>query len=140
MKWSNFFLSTANSYRSNLALLIGRLAFGGMMLTHGWPKLMSFGERAGSFPDPLGVGNEISLMLTVFAEFFCALLLMVGLGTRLVLIPLIITMFVAASFIHLNDPFSDKEMALLYFFGYLILMVFGPGKFSLDHLIFKKNK
>lgn len=96
------------------ALLITRLVFGGLMLTHGWPKLMKIINSDWGFADPLGIGAAPSLILTVFAEFFCALAIVLGWKTRLVAIPLIFTMLVAALIIHGSDPLADKEMALLY--------------------------
>jgi putative oxidoreductase len=60
---------------------------------------------------------------------------MAGLFTRLSVIPLIITMLVAAFVAHAGDPFSSKEPALLYLIPYLALLFSGPGKFSLDFYI-----
>ena len=128
--------ATPTDLQNSIALLIGRLTFGGMMLTHGWPKLADFEARSASFADPLGVGPGISLALAVFAEFFCAIFLMLGLGTRLVLIPLIITMFVAGFIHHAGDGFSMMEKSLLFLSGYIVLFILGPGRFSLDHKLF----
>lgn len=131
--------SAPSAFQKNIALLIGRLTFGGMMLAHGWPKLAGFAERSSVFPDPIGLGSATSLALAVFAEFFCAILLMLGLGTRLALIPLIITMFVAGFIHHANDPFSVMEKSLLFLSGYIVLFILGPGKISLDHMLFGKK-
>jgi len=42
------------------------------------------------------------------------------------------TMIVAAFIVHLDDPFKRKELALLYLVGFLIVLLMGPGKYSLD--------
>jgi len=118
---------------SSIGLLLLRIAMGGFMLTHGWKKLMNFGEKSEKFMDFLGLGSEISLGLTVFAEVGCAVLIIVGLFTRVAAIPLIIAMIVAAFVAHGGDPFGKKEMALLYLFGYACLALTGPGRFSLDY-------
>ncbi|MFN8691884.1 MAG: DoxX family protein, partial [Cyclobacteriaceae bacterium] len=65
------------------------------------------------------------------------LLVVVGLYTRLALVPLTICMAVAVFIIHGDDPFGDKEHALLFLLPYLALMFTGPGKYSLDRLIRK---
>ena len=91
------------------------------------------------FADPIGIGMGSSLALTVFAEVLCAFLIMIGLGTRLATIPLIITMLVAVFVIHWADPFGDKEMALLYLIPYLAILFLGPGKISLDSIIKSKS-
>lgn len=102
------------------------------MITHGWSKLMNFKERLSTFSDPIGLGSEVSLTLIVFAEFFCSLFLILGLYTRLALIPLIIAMIVVAFIVHGDDPFGTKEKALLFLVAYLSLFFTGPGKYSLD--------
>ncbi len=109
---------------------------GGMMLVnHGLPKLIGFNQKMNEFPDPIGLGNEVSLALTVFAEFFCALALMLGIYTRLAIIPLTITMLTAAFVIHWDDPFSKKEFALLYAIPFVAMAFTGPGKYSIDSSI-----
>ena len=106
---------------------------GGFMLVHGWPKLsklISTGEF--KFGDPIGIGVELSLILTIFAEFVCAILIVLGLKTKLATIPLIITMLVAAFIVHASDPFGHKEKALLYLIGYVAILLLGPGSYSVD--------
>ncbi len=120
-----------NAPRPGLAMLILRLSLGAtMLLAHGLPKLNGFPNA--EFPDPLGVGAVFSLALTIFAEVICSLLLMLGLWTRLALIPLMATMFVAFFLVHSDDPFRNKELALLYLFGYTTLFAGGPGSFAVD--------
>jgi len=119
--------------QSNLAKLILRIGFGGFMLSHGIPKLMKL--IAGGpieFPDPLGVGATISLILTVFAEVICAALILVGYKTKWAAIPLVIAMLVAAFIVHGSDPLGKKEFALIYAVGFLCIGMLGAGKYSLD--------
>ena len=118
---------------TDLGLLFIRLASGGMMAySHGWGKLQKMLGGDMSFADPIGMGEEASLVLTVFAEFVCGILVALGLFTRAALIPLIITMVVAVFIIHAEDPFSKQEFGLLYLVPYLTLFLAGPGKLSLD--------
>lgn len=116
----------------DVGLLILRVAVSAMMLNHGWGKLANFGAMAEGFSDPLGVGPTASLTLTVFAEFFCAIFVMAGFATRAAALPLLITMLVAVVIVHSDDPFSKKEFALLYAVPFLVLMLTGPGRWSVD--------
>lgn len=138
---------------ASVGLLILRLGIGGYLITHGWGKLqMLLAGGAGTFGDPVGLGNTLSLALVTVAEFVCALLIILGLATRLAAIPVVISMSVAAFVVHAGDPwlmetaakafFSgtsktwfSKEPALLYLIPFLSLVFTGAGKLSLDGLI-----
>jgi len=130
--------SVNRRYNLDLGLLIFRLIVGGLMLTHGYGKFIRLFEGNIRFADPIGLGPEISLVLTVFAEFICALLIMFGLITRLATVPLIVTMAVAAFIIHGSDPLAEKEKALLYLASFIILFYKGGGRYSLDRMFFRK--
>jgi len=133
-------LFSTKPYFKDTAFLIFRVGVSLMMITHGWSKIASFSERVESFPDPLGIGVALSLQLTIFAEFFCAILLGLGFMTRLVVIPLIIAMITAAFVIHGSDPFSDRELALMYLLSFIFLFLTGPGLYSVDGRIYKKKR
>jgi putative oxidoreductase len=129
---------TSAEINRNLGLLIIRLASGGLMaFLHGWPKLVGFIDKMDSFPDPLHVGSIASLTLTVFAEFFCALLIVLGVFTRPAAIILSFTMFVAAFVVHSGDPLGEREMAMFFLAAYLTIFFNGSGKYSLNRLSFR---
>ena len=104
------------------ALLFLRLFIGGMMLSHGWAKLASFSTLSATFPDPLGVGSTLSLLLILFAEVGCSCLLIFGLMTRLAALPLMFGMLMAFFVIHGADPFAVRELPLLYLGVYVFLL------------------
>ena len=137
----------------SIGLLILRLGIGGYMLTHGLGKLrMLLAGDFDSFGDPIGLGEELSLVLVTAAEFLGALLAMVGVATRLAAVSVVIAMAVAAFVAHGGDPWTleeafklfmagetefpvSKEPAMLYLIPFLALVFTGPGRFSLDALI-----
>ena len=108
-----------------------------MLFLHGWPKLSGFADKMDSFPDPIGIGSMLSLALVVFSEFFCALLITLGLFTRAASIPLIITMAIAAFLIHGSDPIGKKELALVYLAMYLCVLFAGAGKYAINRVSFR---
>ncbi len=124
-----------NEFVENVWLLVLRVGGGAFMLTHGIPKLQKLLSGDVAFADPFGIGGTMSLVLAVFAEVFCSVLLVLGIGTRLASIPLIVTMSVAAFYVHSGDPFARKELALLYLLIFLTILVYGSGKFALGRLI-----
>lgn len=120
---------------SHLGLLILRIVLGSFMMRHGFGKMEHFSEIAPDFYSFLGLGGKISLGLVIFSEFFCSIFLILGLFTRIAVIPLIITMIVIIFIIHADDPIGKKELAYLYFGGYITLLLKGSGKFSVDYLM-----
>ncbi|MFV0564778.1 MAG: DoxX family protein [Flavobacteriaceae bacterium] len=116
----------------NLGLLILRLGFSGMMLTHGIPKISSLFESPIKFADPIGVGETTSLILALIGEVVAPVLVLIGFKTKWATIPVIITMAVDAFVVHANDPIGVKEKALLYLIGFVAIFFAGPGKYSVD--------
>ena len=117
----------------DLALLWLRAAMGlGMALGHGAPKLGKLLRGDMTFADPIGLGQEASLVLAMFGELVCGLLVAAGLATRAALVPLGITMLVAMLIHHAADPWRDKELAFSYIIVTVTLLLTGPGRWSAD--------
>jgi putative oxidoreductase len=134
---NTIFYSGNYSKKINIALLLLRAVSGGFMLTHGIGKFSKlFGDGPIAFADPIGMGETASLVLTVFAEVVCAVLLIIGFSARLAVIPLLITMLVAAFVIHAEDGFGKQELPLIYAAVYFAIATTGAGKISIDHWIF----
>lgn len=122
----------------SVALFILRVTMGSlMMVQHGYKKLMNFGAKSANFSDPFHIGGPTSMGLSIFAEFFCAALIILGLLTRLACIPLIINMTVALVYAHNGRIFGEGEDAALFLAGFLAILFIGPGKASVDRLIGK---
>ena len=124
--------SILNRY-SHLGLPLFRICVSLMMLTHGWAKLMKL--TAGGeikFYNFMGMGSEISLALAVIGELIAPLLIIVGYQTRYAAFFAAFTMGVAAFIVHGADPLGEKELALFYFLSFFMIMLTGPGAYSLD--------
>ena len=138
--------SSLRAVMNSLGLLILRLGIGGFMMTHGWPKAQSlFAGDFEKFGDPIGLGSGASLVLAATGEFLCAALVMLGFLTRFAAVGPVMTMAVAAFVIHQNDPWTmgagaSKEPALLYLIPFLALIFTGPGRISLDALIWGRSR
>ena len=128
-------------FSADWAALLLRIAFCGLMFyNHARMKLLLFSENPESFPDPLGIGGTLSYYLVVFAEAVCAVLVLLGLFTRFALIPLIVTMLVAALRVNWDNPLTDKELPLLYLTVYAAIFLLGPGRYSVDGVWFGKER
>ncbi len=126
-------------------ILILRVVIGIAMILHGWKKIQNpFGWM------PAEASMQIPAVfqfLAAFSEFGGGIALILGLLNPLTNFGIGITMLTAVYFhmIVLGDPFvslkgGSYEMALVYFACNLLLFAAGPGKFSLDKLIFGGNK
>ena len=114
MNYSN--TTNSDSVLKDVALLIVRVFIGFAMLSHGFPKLQMLLEGKSDFFDFLGLFSRISLGFLMF------------------------TMIIAGFVVHGADPFEKREMSLIYLSVYLLLMVFGVGKFSVDYMIEKRKR
>jgi putative oxidoreductase len=120
------------NFFSDLGKFILRISFSLMMLTHGISKVDRLFADEIKFSDPIGIGSFLSLILIAFAEFVAPIFILIGFKTRWFSIFPVIGMAVAAFISHWEDPFSRKEKALLFMFGFLVIAMIGPGKYSID--------
>ena len=119
-------------------ILFLRLFFGLLMITHGLTKLSYFDQLAANFPDPIGWGSRISLIMIILTEIGCSIFLIFGLFTRIAAIPLLFSMMIAVFVAHAADPFAKKELAIIYAAMYALFIFTGGGKFSLDYILHKR--
>ena len=124
----------------DFGLLLMRVGYAGtLLMLHGLGKFERLLGGSFKFPDPLGIGSGLSFGLATFAEFFCAIALLLGFASRVATLPLIATMGVAVFVVHAGDPMHKKELALLYLAGFVVLLLTGPGRFSFDEILSKKK-
>lgn len=132
------FFSTAYSEGAfNVALLALRVTFGLILcFFYGLEKLKNFGHMQTAMPDPLHIGHRITLILVIFAELVCSLLVVLGLFTRFAALVLVISMGVAEFLIHRGHvPTMNNalhEQAYLYLTVFFAILLVGPGRISVD--------
>ena len=84
-----------------IAPLAFRIYLAPIMIQAGWNKLGGFENTVYWFGESLGLPlPEVMTVLAAGAEFGGGILLLVGLGTRIVAVPLMVTMLVAAFLVH----------------------------------------
>ena len=128
--------SSQSEFFTDLASLLLRILFGtSLIINYGWPTFGSLMAGDIGYPDPLGIGEYTSQLLISIAQFFCAILLILGLFTRLVTLPVIIAFIVAFFVFHASDPFEAKELSYLYLSAFTAIFFIGGRRFSLDQLI-----
>lgn len=137
MSFKSFLFPTyyEKSRAYSVLLLVVRIFFGLLFLTHGYGKLMNHASLPYLFADPFGLGSIISYWMVVFAEVVCSFALIFGILQRIALIPMIFTMCTAFFIVHGADAFAVKELSFIYLVVFIVLYISGPGKYSFDAAI-----
>ena len=108
---------------------------------HKWVDIHAVGEWFASMDYPLPLFNAYIAATT---EMIGVVLLSLGLLTRLISVPLVVIMIVAIMTVHLTHGFAAGnngfEIPLYYILLLTTLVSVGPGKYSIDQLIFKDEK
>ncbi|OIQ15342.1 MAG: hypothetical protein BM557_11785 [Flavobacterium sp. MedPE-SWcel] len=137
MKFSIIKIVTKEANK-DLGLLVFRvLAVFSLLKTHGLPKLLNFQETIIHIPNPLGLGATFSMYYAIFTNVFCAILVALGLLTKLAAFFIITLTLSGLLIVHINDSVKVQDIPLIYsiVFGFITYM--GAGKYSLDYKFFK---
>lgn len=129
--------------RGAVGLLALRLVAGSALMLHGWPKI----QHATSWMPPQAGVPGFLQFLAAFSEFFGGLAFVTGLLTPIAALGVACTMAVALVAVHFKrgDPFvslsrESFESPLVYFAIALTMMLTGPGRLSLDALLFGRTR
>src|SRR5262249_24155585 len=140
--WYGAFLKIANALQSPVLLLI-RLDWGYQFAESGWAHFNNMPDFIKMFEGLNIPAPSLNAHFIAGLEFVRGILLVLGLGSRIISLLLAGHMFVAfitAERENLKSIFSDPDKFFnasphTFLFIALIILAFGPGKFSLDHLI-----
>jgi putative oxidoreductase len=127
---------------TDLASLLLRLLVGGLFAFHyGYLKVEAYHQYVNVFPGYLGLSGPTSYNLVIFAEVFCGFLVLIGLFTRLAIIPITVVAVVAHFVAHAKDSFDNpnKQILLIHLVLTIVIFVLGSGRFSIDWLLQKKK-
>ncbi|HVY76770.1 MAG TPA: DoxX family protein [Puia sp.] len=132
-------LSTTYSDNAfNFALLVQRVVTGLMLLVaHGLPKISNFRSMSGNFFDPFQIGHRNTLLLSIFAEVFCSMFLVLGLFTRIAAFVIVLNLACAVFLYHKGQPLRNMDLAIIYLTSAFTIMWIGPGRVSVDGMMGK---
>ncbi|MFE7629491.1 DoxX family protein [Kocuria sp. NPDC057446] len=136
----------AGSSAATLGLTVLRVVLGATFLLHGWQKVTEWtvaGTQA-SFVEMGIPAAGIAAPATAVLELVGGLLLLLGLGTRVVAALLALTMLGALVLVHLPAGFfaadGGVELVLLLAAASVLFALAGAGRWSLDHLIAARRR
>ncbi len=144
LRFFEWFYNKIIHFFSNLQsvfLFLIRLTWGHQFFLIGYKKFQSLGATAQFFDSLFIPFPHFSAYLVAFIELVGGICLVLGVGSRLVAIPLSIVMITAYSTAHVhifslsllwNPSLLVKESPFPFLLTCLIVLIFGPGKISLD--------
>lgn len=132
-KIENWLNSNADIGLLILRIFIGsRLIYGVIDNIISWEKMLEFAGflKINNFPLPV-----FSAVLSVYAQFLCAILILVGYKTRFAAAILTFNFIVAMVSVHLKDSVEVMTPALAMLFISLTLMFTGAGRWAVEKKI-----
>ena len=137
IQWQTDIYPSANSY--HVSLLLFRIAISPEMMTaHGLKKIGIGVAEAEHVPNPFYLPETLNSLFAISANLFFPVLVILGLFTRIAVLPILAVTLTGYFVVHWNDSFLEQDMPFMYSVCYLFLLVSGPGKYSLSYYINKK--
>jgi putative oxidoreductase len=128
-----FFSTQYSDTAFNLATLALRLTFGILLIIiHGLDKINHFSNLQHTFYDFMHIGPQLTLALSIFAEVFCAGLVVLGLFTRFASLVLVIQFSIIVFIVLKGRSLADHQAALFYLVPFFSVLLVGPGRISVD--------
>ncbi|WP_237884423.1 DoxX family protein [Pseudomonas sp. PGPR40] len=122
-----------NEQAQDFGLLFLRVSGALFLLgVHGLPKLLDYSAELQRIEDPFHLGAQLTLILAIFAEVLCPLLIVAGVLVRLACLPVLFVLLVALLVVHPQWSVAEGQ------FGWLLLILFtsvfiaGPGRLALN--------
>ncbi|WLH09342.1 DoxX family protein [Pseudomonas lurida] len=120
------------SKRQDLRLLFLRVSGALFLLwVHGLPKLLNYSEQLKLIEDPFHLGASVTLLLAIFAEVLCPLLIMAGVLVRLACLPVLCVLLIALGVVHPEWTLFEAQFGWLLLIIFTALVISGPGRLVL---------
>lgn len=131
------FVAFLETYMKDIPLLAFRLILAYNFYTPAMKKFNNYEGIIEWFTDMGLPAPALMAFLATATEMLAFILLPLGLATRFIAVPLIITMIVAIKAVHWEDGYSGFEIPFLYAFMLFTLFVYGAGRISVDYWLGK---
>ena len=117
----------------DIGLLFLRVSGGLFLLwVHGLPKLLDFTAQLQLIEDPFHLGSHLTLILAIFAEVLCPLLIVAGLLARLACVPILFVLLVALLVVHPQWSVAEGQFGWLLLIVFTTVLIAGPGRLAIS--------
>lgn len=105
---------------------------------HGMKKFKLENGQKEHVPNPLGLPDKLNGFVATFADTVVPFLLMLGVGTRLVILPTIGVTAIGYFVVHRHDSLEVRDVPYVYTLCLLLILLLGAGQFSVDYFLLQK--
>lgn len=128
--------SDLGSEANNIIILIFRVF---LMLelfrVHGMKKFRVENGQREHVPNPLHLPEKLNSLVATFSDTVVPILVIIGVGTRLVLLPSIGVTAIGYFVVHRKDSIEVRDVPYMYTLSLLLLWAVGPGTYALDNYL-----
>lgn len=125
---------------NDLALLAFRVAVSAQLIVvHGLKKLGIGVTQAENVPNPLHLPQAINQIFATSANVIFPLFIIFGVLTRLATLPILAVTLTGYFIVHGSDPLPERDVPFMYSIVFLLILILGPGKYSIDNILHRKQ-
>ncbi|MCT2409317.1 DoxX family protein [Chryseobacterium antibioticum] len=130
------FESDLGSSYNDFAFLIFRVLFAFQLFrVHGLKKFRLENGQKEIIPNPLGLPEKMNALVASLADLVVPFLIILGLGTRLAVLPTIGVTAIGYFIVHRKDSLEVRDVPYMYTLSLLLILALGAGKYSLDYYL-----
>jgi putative oxidoreductase len=128
--------SNLGSDLNNIAMLVYRFLLAlELFRVHGLKKFRLENGQKEHVPNPLGLPDKLNGLVATFSDTVVPFLIMLGIGTRVVILPTIGVTAIGYFVVHRKDNIEIRDVPYMYTISLLFLLVLGAGTYSIDHYL-----
>ncbi|SKC95903.1 putative oxidoreductase [Chitinophaga ginsengisegetis] len=128
--------SDLGSTWNNAAILVFRCLLAlELFRVHGMKKFRVVNGQKEHVPNSLHLPEKLNALVATFSDTVVPFLLMLGIGTRLVILPTIGVTAIGYFVVHRNDNLEVRDVPYMYTLSLLFLLALGAGTYSLDNFL-----
>ncbi|KAF2517125.1 DoxX family protein [Flavobacterium foetidum] len=121
---------------NNMAFLVFRVLLAvELFRVHGMKKFRLENGQKEQVPNPLHLPEKLNGFVATFSDTAVPLFIILGLGTRLAVLPTIGVTAVGYFVVHRKDSLEVRDVPYMYTLSLLLILAFGAGKYSLDYYL-----
>lgn len=124
-----------NSFNNGALLIFRVLLAVELFRVHGMKKFRVENGQKEHVPNPLHLPEKLNGLVATFSDTIIPFFIILGLGTRLAVLPTIGVTAIGYFVVHKNDSLEVRDVPYMYTLSLLLLLALGAGTYSLDYYL-----